>query len=561
MHLERVKNRNGVVTVLVRQSYREDGKVKKRTVANITHLPEEIQFSIARQLKGEVLVPSAQAFKVVSSRHHGHVEAVSAAMKKLEVSKLLGPGSSQQKKIVMAMIAARILDPASKLATASGWGATTLPECFGVKGATENELYGAMDWLLEQQPAIERRLARRHLEPCGLVLYDLTSSYVEGTKCPLATRGYSRDGKPQKLQVNYGILTDEAGRPVAARVYDGNTADPATVQDQLVKVKDEFGLDLVVFVGDRGMLAQTVIEDMRDRGGFEWITALKSGALRKLHAEGSLQMGLFDERNIFEFNSELYPDERLIACRNPALAARRSAKRLEMVDATKEELQKIQKMVESGRLRGEGKIGVRVGRVINKYKMAKHFLLEIEDEALRYRVDEDSVRKEAALDGVYVVRTSVAAEAIDRDDVVRNYKRLTRVERAFRCMKTDLDVRPIFHRTENRVRAHIFLCLLAEYVQWHMRDVWRELLFAEEVDTLEDRDPVAPAQPTDLASQKKATKQTQDGLPLLSFRGLLKKLSSIVRNTCQVDDGSTFETTTEPDTLQGRALKLIKSFT
>lgn len=561
MHLERVKNRNGVVTVLVRQSYREDGKVKKRTVANITHLPEEIQLSIARQLKGEVLVPSAEAFKVVSSRHHGHVEAVSTAMKKLEVSKLLGPGSSQQKKIVMAMIAARILDPASKLATASGWGATTLPECFGVEGATEDELYRAMDWLLEQQPAIERRLAKRHLAPCGLVLYDLTSSYVEGTKCPLATRGYSRDGKSQKLQVNYGILTDEAGRPVAVHVYEGSTADPATVQDQLVKVRDEFGLDLVVFVGDRGMLAQTVIEDMRDRGGFEWITALKSGSLRKLHAEGSLQMDLFDERNIFEFNSELYPDERLIACRNPALAARRSAKRLEMVEATKEELQKIQQMVESGRLRGEGKIGVRVGRVINKYKMAKHFVLEIEDEALRYRVDEDSVREEAALDGVYVVRTSVAAEAIARDDVVRNYKRLTRVERAFRCMKTDLDVRPIFHRTENRVRAHILLCMLAEYVQWHMRDAWRELLFAEEVDTLDDRDPVAPAQPSDLATQKKSTKKAQNGLPLLSLRGLLKKLSSIVKNTCQVDDGSTFETTTEPDTLQARALKLIKSLT
>lgn len=561
MHLERVKNRNGVVTVLVRQSYREDGKVKKRTVANITHLPEELQLSIARQLKGEVLVPSAEAFKVVSSRHHGHVEAVSTAMKKLEVSKLLGPGSSQQKKIVMAMIAARILDPASKLATASGWGATTLPECFGVEGATEDELYRAMDWLLEQQPAIERRLAKRHLAPCGLVLYDLTSSYVEGTKCPLATRGYSRDGKSQKLQVNYGILTDEAGRPVAVHVYEGSTADPATVQDQLVKVRDEFGLDLVVFVGDRGMLAQTVIEDMRDRGGFEWITALKSGSLRKLHAEGSLQMDLFDERNIFEFNSELYPDERLIACRNPALAARRSAKRLEMVEATKEELQKIQQMVESGRLRGEGKIGVRVGRVINKYKMAKHFVLEIEDEALRYRVDEDSVREEAALDGVYVVRTSVAAEAIARDDVVRNYKRLTRVERAFRCMKTDLDVRPIFHRTENRVRAHILLCMLAEYVQWHMRDAWRELLFAEEVDTLDDRDPVAPAQPSDLATQKKSTKKAQNGLPLLSLRGLLKKLSSIVKNTCQVDDGSTFETTTEPDTLQARALKLIKSLT
>lgn len=559
MHVERIKNRNDVETVLVRQTFREDGKVKKRTVANITHLPKEIQISIARQLKGEALAPCASAFKVVSSRHHGHVEAVATAMKRLGFSKLLGKGTSQQQKLVMAMVAARVLDPASKLATASAWNLTTLADSFGVNGANEDDLYHAMDWLLTQQPAIERRLAKRHLEPCGLILYDLTSSYVEGTKCPLATRGYSRDGKPEKLQVNYGVLTDELGRPIAVHVYEGRTADSATVRDQLEKVKNEFGLDLVVFVGDRGMLAQTVIDDMRERDGFEWITALKSGALRKLHTEGNLQMGLFDQRNIFEFSSELYPDERLVACRNPALATRRTAKRLEMIEATERELEKVQRMVASGRLKDEGKIGVRVGRIVNKYKMAKHFILEIEDGTFRYSVNKDSVREESALDGVYVVRTSVSAEAISRDDVVRNYKRLTRVERTFRGMKTDLEVRPIFHRTEDRVRAHIFLCMLAEYVQWHLRHAWRELLYAEEVDTLDHRDPVTASQPTAAAKKKKASKETHDGLPVHSFRGLLKRLSSVVRNTCEVEDGSTFETTTQPDRVQSRALELIAS--
>lgn len=560
MHVERVKNRNDVVTVLVRESYREDGKVKKRTLANITHLPEAIQLTIARQLKGEVLAPCADAFRITASRHHGHVEAVSNAMKRLDFAKLLGAGiASPHLKLVMAMVAARVLDPASKLATASGWGTTTLPEVFGVKDKTEDDLYRAMDWLLEQQPAIERRLAKRHLEPCGLVLYDLTSSYVEGTKCPLATRGYSRDGKPEKLQVNYGLLTDEAGRPVAVHVYEGKTADSATVRDQLKKVKNSFGLDLVVFVGDRGMLAQTVIDDMRDNEGFEWITALKSGSLRKLRAEGSLQMDLFDERNIFEFSSDLYPNERLIACRNAALGARRTGKRLAMLDATKQELMKVQGMVRSGRLRGEAKIGVRAGRVVNKYKMAKHFALEIADDGLDFRIDEDSVREEAALDGLYVIRTSVSAEAIERDNVVRHYKRLTRVEQAFRCMKTDLEVRPIYHRTEGRVRAHIFLCMLAEYVQWHLRRAWRELIFAEEVDTLDERDPVAAVQPTDTARRKKASKHTSDGLRLHSFRGMLKKLSSVVKNTCQVEDGGIFEMVTQPDPLQARALQLTNS--
>lgn len=558
MHVDRIRNRNGVITTLVRECFREDGKVQKRTVANISHLPVEIQLSIERQLKGDVHLPLS-AFEVIQTRNHGHVQAVMQAMKKLDFDRLLGPTDKRNRDLVKAMIAARILDPASKLATASGWGTTTIPETFGVEGATEDSLYGAMDWLLEQQFGIEKRLAKRHLEPCGLVLYDLTSTYVEGAACPIASRGYSRDGKPEKLQVNFGLVTDEMGRPVAVDVYDGRTADPTTVKDQLLKLKEAFGLDHVVFVGDRGMLAQTVIDDMRGRDGFEWITALKSGSLRKLKVDGTLQLGLFDERNIFEFTSERYPNERLVACRNPALAVRRAAKRNEMIAATKEELLKVKRMIESGRLQKEGKIGIRAGRIINKYKMAKHFKLDIADGRLEFEVDESSVRDESSLDGIYVVRTSVQADALGRDDVVRSYKRLTRVERAFRSMKVSgLEVRPIFHRTEPRVRAHIFLCVLAEYVQWHMRHAWSELLFAEESDSSDTRDPVAPAEPSELAKNKKTRKKTEEGLPVQSFKGLLKKLSTVAKNICRMPTGETFETITRMDELQTRAFDLLK---
>ena len=559
MHVDRIKNRNGVITTLVRECFRDDGKVKKRTVANISHLPAAIQESIARQLKGEVHLP-ASAFEVTRSRNHGHVQAVADAMKRLGFDRLLGPGNGRERSLVKAMVAARILEPASKLSTASTWDATTLAETFGVEGATEDALYASMDWLLERQSAIEKRLAKRHLEPCGLVLYDLTSTYFEGTTCPLATRGYSRDGKPSKLQVNFGIITDDRGRPVAVDVYEGRTADPVTVKDQLLKVKKAFGLEQVVFVGDRGMLAQTVIDEMKTFEGFEWITALKSGSLRKLKAEGDLQLGLFDERNIFEFGSELYPNERLVACRNPELAKRRAAKRREMLDATSSALREIQQSVEAGRSLEQGKIGVRVGRVINKYKMAKHFKLEITEGRLHFEIDEDKVREEAALDGLYVIRTSVPADTIDRDEVVRSYKRLTQLERDFRSMKsTGLEVRPVFHRTEARVRAHIFLCLLAQYVQWHLRLAWRELLFAEEGDTWSTRDPVAPTKPSASTKRKKARKKTDDGLPVLSFKGLLRKLSTITKNTCQMPSGETFEQITRPDALQTRAFELLKA--
>lgn len=560
MYVDEVKNRNGVTTTLVRESYREDGQVKKRTVANISHLPAFIRESIRQQLKGQTYVSVSDAFSVLESKQHGHVEAVMTAMKRLKVAQLIDRKPSRERDLVLGMIAARIIDPGSKLATTQSWKSTSLPRTLGLEDATEDHLYHAMDWLLEQQPAIEKRLAKRHLEPCGLVLYDLTSSYVEGTKCPLASRGYSRDGKPKKLQVNYGILTDEEGRPVAVNVYEGRTTDPTTVQDQLKKLKEDFDIDTVVFVGDRGMLAQTVIDKLIEEETVEWITALKSGGLRKLHTEGSLQMGLFDKTNIFEFTSEHFPGERLVACRNEELGTHRARKRLEMLNATIDELAKVQSMVQRGKLKGKGKIGVRAGRVINKFKMAKHFALEIRDGHFSYHIKQDSVSAEAALDGIYVIRTSVAEESIPRDDVVRHYKRLTRVERTFRSMKmSGLQVRPIYHRTEPRVRAHIFLCMLAQYVQWHMRHAWRSLLFAEEVDTLDQRHPVNPSKPSEQVKAKKASKQTADGLPVHSFRTLLRHLSGIVKNTCKVENGGCFEATTIPDPLQERALRLLQA--
>jgi transposase len=564
MHLTRVINRNGVETVLVRESYREDGKVKKRTVANVTHLPADVQELIAAHLRGEQLVSPSRSFQVTRSRQDGHVEAVLAAMRRLKIDRLLASAPSRERSLVMAMIAARILEPASNLATTRWWDGTTLPTKLDVQGATEDELYSAMDWLLEVQPEIEKRLAKRHLEACGPVLYDLTSTYVEGTHCPLAKRGYSRDGKPDKLQITFGLMTDEVGRPISVSVFPGNTGDARTVATQVKRLKEDFNIDLLVLVGDRGMLAQTVIKDLKEAGGIEWITALKSGAIRRLNQDGALQMDLFDERGLFEIQSPRYPGERLVACRNPALAVRRTHKREELLEATKREIRIVQGMVRRGTLRGRAEIGVRLGRIINKYKMAKHFKVIIEDDQLRFAVRKDSVQAEAALDGIYIVRTSVPKEAIDTDDAVRHYKSLTRVEKTFRMMKmSGLEVRPIFHRTEDRVRAHIFLCMLAQYVQWHMQKAWASLLFAEEADTLPTRHPVEPVKPSAQVTAKKRHKTTDDGLPVHSFRSLLGCLASIVENLCSASEGKngkqTFTLTTQPDALQRRAFDLIKT--
>lgn len=562
MYVTAVPNRGGKPTVLLRESYREDGKVKNRTLANLSKLPPDAIDAVQRILRGEQLVASSQAFEIERSLKHGHADAVITTIRRIGLDRVLAARRCRERDLALAMIASRILAPASKLSTSRWLGDTTLVDTLDLEGVGEDELYRAMDWLVARQGLIEKKLAKRHLEPCGLVLYDLSSTWVEGEKCPLASRGYNRDGRKNKLQVNFGLLTDEEGRPVSVSVYEGRTADPSTVQEQVKKLKEEFDIDLVVFVGDRGMVTQTKVESFIEQSGVEWISALKSTSLRKLRAEGSLQLDLFDEKNLFEFESPHYPEERLVACRNPELAKRRARKRQSLIDATKKELDAIQKRVNAGRLSGKAEIGLRVGRVINKYKVAKHFKLEITSSSLHYRVRRDRVAAEAALDGIYVIRTSVPADIFSAEDTVRHYKRLGRVERAFRAMKTvDLQVRPIFHYSEIRVRAHILLCMLAYYVEWHMRRAWSSLLFANEVDTLDTRDPVAPARPTRQTRRKATRKQTDDGLPVQSFRSLLDHLASVVRNRCRRPnapaDEATWDMTTNLDALQQRALDLL----
>lgn len=563
MYVTAVPNRKSKPTILLRESYRENGKVKNRTLANLTKLPPEAVDAVRRILAGESLVAASEAFEVVRSVQHGHVDAVLTAIRRLGLDRLIASRKSRERDLVLGMIASRILGPASKLRTTRSWKTTSVPEELGIEDANEDDLYAAMDWLVKRQPAIEKKLAKKHLQTGSLVLYDLTSTWMEGESCPLASRGYSRDGKKNKLQVNFGLLTDDEGRPISVSVYDGRTADPSTVQDQVKKLKEDYGVERVVFVGDRGMVTQTQIDKFVEQGGVEWITALKSGSIRKLRAEGSLQLGLFDDKNLFEFESELYPGERLVACRNHELAKRRAKKRQSLIDATKRELERIQKSVRAGRLAGTDQIGVRVGRVINKYNVAKHFELFIEDAAFNFRLKQDAVNAEAALDGIYIIRTSVPDDVLSAEDTVRHYKRLACIEKSFRAMKTvDLRVRPIYHYAESRVRAHIFLCMLAYYVEWHLRRAWRSLLFANEVDTLDGRDPVAKARPTDVGRRKAARKKTDDGLPVHSFGSLLEHLGSIVRNTCRrpgADVDETFKITTRPDRLQQRAFDLLKA--
>jgi transposase len=551
-------------THLLRRSYREDGKVKNETLGNLSHLPEPLIDLIRRSLQGETFVPLTEAFEVLSSRSHGAVQAVTDAMQRLGLASLVASKACRERDLVCAMVAARIIRPQTKLATTRWWHTTTLAEAFGVTDASENDLYAAMDWLLGRQARIQRKLAARHLAQGSLVLYDLSSSYFEGTTCPLARLGYNRDGKKGKLQVNYGVLTDRRGCPVAVSVYAGDTADPQTLEPEIRRLREQFDLRRVVMVGDRGMIAQTGIDVLRQLEGVAWITALKSGAIRTLIAQGGLQLGLFDERSLFECQHPDYPGERLIACRNPQLAELRAHKREALLQATEKNLAKVQSMVASGRLRGEAKIGVRVGKVINQYKVAKHFTLNISDRAFSFARQPDSIAAEAALDGIYVIRTSVPAAEMDSADCVRNYKALSQVERAFRTLKTvDLQIRPIHHRLADRVRAHIFLCLLAYYVEWHLREAWRELLFADtELEAKATRDPVAPAKRSRSAERKVAARLLEDGSAVHSFDTLMQELSTIVRNTCRTlhaqSSPHTFDIVTTANAKQRQALDLIQ---
>lgn len=563
MHIDIVPNRGSKPAILLRESYREGKKVRKRTLANLSALPPEQVNALRLVLRGDKLAPAEEFFEITQSWHHGHVRAVLAAMGRLGFDALLASRPCRERQLVKAMVAARVLDPQSKLATARSWGTTTLATELGVEGADSNDLYGAMDWLLERQGRIEQRLAIRHLDEGKLVLYDLSSTYFEGKTCPLAELGYNRDGKKGKLQVNFGLVANREGCPVGISVFSGSTADAETLLPELKRIRDVLGVLHVVMVGDRGMLSQKHIDAFEEDGWVDWITALRSGAIQKLKKDGALQMGLFDKRNLFEFRSPDYPGERLIACRNRELAKLRDHKRTELVEATRRDLDRIMRRVERGRLTDRAEIGIAVGRVINRYKVAKHFQVHIAEGSLRYEVRQGRIAAEAALDGVYVIRTNLPKKTMSAEETVRSYKRLAEVERAFRSIKTlDLKVRPIHHHLEDRVRAHIFLCMLAYYVEWHMLNAWRPLLFADEDLAAKDRrDPVAPARRSKSAEAKAKTLKIDDGTVAHSFRTLLRDLSSVVRNRCRRKGGSdadgTFDLTTTPSEKQMRAFELL----
>ena len=564
MHIHVVPNRGSPPTVLLRESYREGSKVGKRTLANLSSLSGAQIEAIRATLRGEALQPVAQSFEVTASRSHGHVQAVALTLQCLGLASLLASKPCRERELVLAMVASRIVAPHTKLATTRWWHTTTLAEDFGVAEANEDDLYAAMDWLLARQDRVQKKLAARHLSEGGLVLYDLSSSYFEGCCCPLAKLGYSRDGRRGLLQVNYGLLTDARGCPVAVSVHEGNVADSQTLMPAVHKLREDFGIEQLVMVGDRGMISNKAIAELRETDGIGWIAALKSVSIRALIEQGHLQLDLFDERNLLELSSPDYPGERLVACRNPQLAKLRTHKREELLVATERNLDKIKARVDAGKLAGQDEIGLRVGKLINQYKMAKHFELAIGDTAFTFARKSEGIAAEAALDGIYIIRTSVNAARMDAPQCVRNYKSLANVERAFRSLKTiDLKVRPIHHRTANRVRAHIFLCMLAYYVEWHMREAWRELMFADtEQEAKATRDPVAPARRSKAALAKAARHTLDDGTPAHSFATLMAELATVVRNTCRTpnagSDAPTFEVLTTPNAKQQRAFELLQ---
>ncbi len=563
MYIDIVPNRKSPPAILLRESTRQGKKIVKRTIANLSSLSIVQARAIRRILKGEKLVRLEEHFDILRSRAHGHVEAVLLTIRILGLDKRIASRRSKERDRVIAMIASRILCPQSKLALTRDWGNTTLGELLGVEEADEEALYAAMDWLYERQDAIEKRLAARHLQEGGRVLYDLSSSYFEGEKCPLAARGYSRDQKKGTLQVNYGLLSDDRGCPVSISAFSGNTTDPKPLMPQVERLQGAFNLKSVVLVGDRGMISQKQIDELKGQAGMEWISALKTGAIRKLMDAEAMQPTRFDERNLFELIHPDFPGEKLVACRNPELAHRRKHKREELLQATTEELEKVQAMIERGYLKEAEKIGIRIGKVINKYKMAKHFKLEIADSQFDFEIDQENVSEEAVLDGIYVIRTSLE-EDLCAADAVRHYKALSQVERAFRSIKAmDLEVRPIRHYQEPRVRTHLFLCMLAYYVKWHMMEAWRSLLFADEEQLAKQtRDPVAPAKRSAAAAEKAQSKLLLDGSPVHSFQTLLHNLATIVRNRYRSQDADagtpSFIIDTQRTPTQQKAFQLLK---
>jgi hypothetical protein len=543
MYVAAVPNRNSPPAILLRESYRENGKVKTRTLANITHLGAQKIEALRLALAGSSFAaasPLPDFFRIARSLPHGHVAAVLGCLRDLQLDSILDPVSSRQRDLVIAMIVARIIEPASKLATARGLHSETLHhslgEVLGLDSADETELYQAMDWLLPRQARIEQELAQRQLSHGGLVLYDLTSTYFEGRHCPLGKLGHSRDDKSGKPQIVFGLLSNAAGCPVAVEIFEGNTGDPKTVAAQVKKLRERFGLSNVVLVGDRGMITSARIrEDLPASHGIQWISALRASQIQKLATGGHLQMSLFDRTDLVEIAHPDFPGERLIACFNPLLAEERARKRPDLLAATEKQLEKIVAATRRPKcpLRGKQNIGLRAGKVLNRYKMGKHFQLRIEDDSFQYQRKTANIERAQSLDGIYVIRTSVPKEALSSQQVVASYKSLSGVERAFRSLKSvDLHVRPIHHRLPDRVRAHILLCMLAYYVEWHMRQRLAPMLFDDD-DKLQAqaarRSIVAPAQRSAAAQRKAFTKQTADGLPVHSFQTLLSDLATIVK--------------------------------
>ena len=573
MYVTTVPNRKSPPAILLRESYRQDGKVKSRTLANLTHLPSQQIAALRSALAGDPSAPATplpDAFRISRSLPHGHVAAVLGCLRNLELDSILDPAPGRQRDLVIAMIVARIIEPASKLATARGLHCDTLHNSLGdvlhLDSADETELYQAMDWLLPQQSRIEQALAKRQLSQGGLVLYDLTSTYFEGRHCPLAKLGHSRDDKSGKLQIVFGLLTNASGCPVAVEVFAGNTSDPKTVAAQVNKLRQQFGLSDMVLIGDRGMITSARIrEDLPASHGIQWISALRATQIQKLAAGGQLQMSLFDQTDLVEIAHPDFPSERLIVCFNPLLAEERARKRPELLAATEKQLEKIAAATKRGKrpMRGKQNIGLRAGRILNRYKMGKHFQLRIEEDSFHYQRKTVNIEREESLDGIYVIRTSVKKEVLSSQQVVASYKSLSGVERAFRSLKTvDLQVRPIHHRLPDRVRAHILLCMLAYYVEWHMRQLLAPILFDDD-DRAQAQAArasiVAPAQRSASAKLKALTKQTGDGLKVHSFQTLLGDLATIVKNRIQPTDKNSivFDKLTQPTVIQQRALELL----
>ena len=565
MYVETVPNRNSPPAILLREGWREGRKTHKRTLANLSHWPAHKIEMLRRLLRDEVLVSPRDLFETARTRPHGHVEAILGTIRTLGLDRVIAAQRSRARDLVIAMIAERLLEPGSKLATTRLWHTTTLAEEVGVADADVDELYAAMDWLLARQPRIEAQLAARHLTDGGVVLYDVTSSYYEGRTCPLARFGHDRDGKTGRPIIVYGVLTDGEGRPVAVSVYPGNTADPTTVPDQIATLRQRFGLARLVLVGDRGMLTQPQIRRLQAHDGLGWVTALTSVAIRKLVAEGALQLSLFDEQHLAEITAPAFPGERLVACYNPLLADERHRKRQALLAATERDLMRLAREV-TRRTKTPltaAQIGMKAGKILARHKVGKHFTLQIADGTFQWTTHAASIAMEATLDGIYILRTSEPADRLSAEDTVRTYKGLSQVERAFRCLKgIDVLVRPIHHRTDTRVPAHIFLCVLAYYVEWHMRRVWAPLLF-EDADLPVDRtrrDPVLPALASPAAQQKKVTRTTPEGLPVHSFQSLLAELATRCRNTYRLkgdDVGLTFSQVADLTPVQRRAYELL----